>query len=196
MKKGRIFRQIFISTLYISAFTFGGGFAIVPMLKKRFVDDLKLIDEKDMLDYMAVAQASPGVIAVNTSVLIGFKVAGVLGALAAALGTIVPPFAITALISILYDAFIQNPIVSAALMCMQAAVAAVIVSVTVNLAGSIFKDKKVFSIIIALAAFVAVYFFDINILLILLCAGVLGIINYYIFLKKDKKEKNNGGDGL
>jgi chromate transporter len=194
-KSAKIFWHIFISTLYISAFTFGGGFAIMPMLKKRFVDELKLIDEKDMLDYMAVAQTSPGVIAVNTSVLIGYKVAGAMGALAAVLGTILPPFVITAIISVLYEAFIQNQIVAAALKCMQAAVAAVIVNVAVNLAGNILKKREVFPILIAMAAFIAVYFFDISILLILLCAAVLGIINYFVFLKINNAAKSGGKGG-
>ena len=72
-------RKLFFTTLYISAFTFGGGFVIVTFMKRKFVDELGWIDEQEMLDMTALAQASPGAIAVNAAILVGWKVEGLLG---------------------------------------------------------------------------------------------------------------------
>ena len=73
--KKSIYRKLFISTFYLSAFTFGGGYVIVPLMKKKFVDDLNYIEEEEMLNLVAIAQSSPGPVAVNASILLGYKVA-------------------------------------------------------------------------------------------------------------------------
>ena len=83
--------KLFFSMLYISSFTFGGGFVIATFMKKKFVDELHWIDEKEMLDITALAQSSPGAIAVNVAILVGWQVDGLLGMLLAVLGTIIPP---------------------------------------------------------------------------------------------------------
>ena len=88
-KKGwRLLLQLFLSTFYISAFTFGGGYVIIPLMKKKFADELHWIDDEEMLNLAAIAQSSPGAVAVNASILVGFRVAGVAGALVAILGTV------------------------------------------------------------------------------------------------------------
>ena len=86
--------KLFLSTLYISSFTFGGGFVIVTFMKKKFVDELHWIDEQEMLDMTALAQSSPGAIAVNAAILVGWQVEGLIGMIVAVLGTIIPPMAI------------------------------------------------------------------------------------------------------
>lgn len=78
--KAKVLWKLFISTLYLSAFTFGGGYVIVTLMKKKFVDDLHWIDEKEMLDLVAIAQSSPGAIAVNGAIVVGYKLAGIAGA--------------------------------------------------------------------------------------------------------------------
>lgn len=75
--KAKVLWKLFISTLYLSAFTFGGGYVIVTLMKKKFVDDLHWIDEKEMLDLVAIAQSSPGAIAVNGAIVVGYKLAGI-----------------------------------------------------------------------------------------------------------------------
>ena len=92
-------RKIFFSTLYLSSFTFGGGYVIVTLLKKKFVDELHWIDEKEMLDLVAIAQSSPGAIAVNGSIVVGYKICGIPGIICAVLGAIIPPFIILSAIS-------------------------------------------------------------------------------------------------
>ena len=90
-KKGAILKKLFFSTLYLSAFTFGGGYVIITLLKDKFVDDLHWIEENEMLDLVAIAQSSPGPIAVNGAILVGYKLCGVPGVLVSVLGAILPP---------------------------------------------------------------------------------------------------------
>ena len=104
-------RKVFFSTLYLSAFTFGGGYVIVTLMKKKFVDELHWIDEEEMLDLVAIAQSAPGAIAVNGAIVVGYKLAGLAGALAAIIGTIIPPFVILSVIFYFYAAFSSNYIV-------------------------------------------------------------------------------------
>ena len=85
---------LFLTTLYISAFTFGGGFVIVTFMKHKFVDELHWIDEQEMLDFTALAQSCPGAIAVNAAILVGWNVYGFAGMIVATLGTILPPMII------------------------------------------------------------------------------------------------------
>ena len=99
MKKSTTMWKIFISTLYLSTFTFGGGYVIVTLMKKKFVDDYHWIEENEMLDLVAIAQSSPGAIAINGAIVIGYKLAGMLGVIVAVMGTVIPPFAIIAVIS-------------------------------------------------------------------------------------------------
>lgn len=89
--RGRLLRVLFFTTFYISSFTFGGGFVIVTFMKRKFVDELHWIDEKEMLDFTALAQSCPGAIAVNAAILVGCKVCGLVGMAVAVLGTILPP---------------------------------------------------------------------------------------------------------
>ena len=103
MKKNpKLYLKLFTSTFYLSAFTFGGGYVIVPLMKKKFADDLHWIEEKEMIDLAAIAQSAPGPIAVNAAILVGYRIAGVLGALTTIIGTVLPPFVILAVISLFY----------------------------------------------------------------------------------------------
>ena len=93
---------LFTSMLAISAFTFGGGFVIVSLMKKKFVDELGWLTEEEMLDMTALAQSAPGPIAINAAILVGRRVAGLPGMLAAVMGTLIPPIVIIGLISLIY----------------------------------------------------------------------------------------------
>ena len=174
LKKKHLLLELFLSTLYISSFTFGGGFVIVTFMKRKFVDELHWIDEQEMLDLVALAQSSPGAIAVNAAILVGWRVCGFAGMLTAVLGTILPPMIILSVISLFYAAFASNGYVALVLKGMQAGVAAVILDVTCSLGGSVLKEKSVFSIIIMAAAFAATFFFNVNVIYIILTAGLLG----------------------
>lgn len=175
-KKIKLLRKLFFSTLYLSAFTFGGGYVIVTLMKKQFVDELHWIDEEEMLDLVAIAQSSPGAIAVNGAIVVGCKLAGIAGVLTAVLGTVIPPFLIIAAVSVCYQAFRSNQLVAWMLEGMQAGVGAVIASVTFEMASGIVKEKNIMSLVIMAAAFAASVIWQINTVYIILACGVLGIL--------------------
>ena len=171
---------LFTSMLYISAFTFGGGFVIVTFMKKKFVDELHWINEDEMLDMTALAQSAPGAIAVNAAILVGRHVAGFTGMIVSVLGTIIPPITILAVISLFYKAFATNPWVAAVLGGMQAGVAAVICDVVWTLGAKVVKEKSAMSIAIMAGAFIATAFFKVNVIVIILCAAALGVIRLLV----------------
>lgn len=168
--------QLFFSMLYISAFTFGGGFVIITFMKRKFVDGLHWIDDQEMLDLAALAQSSPGAIAVNAAILVGWRVGGFLGMVVSVIGTILPPLTILSVISFFYAAFATNPYVALVLKGMQSGVAAVILDVVCNLGMGVVKTKSAVHMVVMAAAFCATFFFDVNVVYIILAAAVLGII--------------------
>lgn len=185
-EKNRILK-LFFSMLYISSFTFGGGFVIVTLMKKKFVDEYKWIDEKEMLDITSIAQSSPGAIAVNAAVIVGKKLGGIPGIIAAVTGTIIPPLVIISVISVFYNAFADNKYVSLVLRGMQAGIAAVIMDVVFSLSSDFFRNKKIYEICLIFISFILVFFFGINVIIIILASAVLGIIT--LLLRKRKAEK-------
>lgn len=167
--------RLFLSTLYISAFTFGGGYVIVSLMKKKFVDDYHWIDENEMLDFVAIAQSAPGPIAINGAIVVGYRLAGILGIVITILATVIPPFVIISVISFFYNVFRDNFIVSQMLEGMQASVGAVIASVTWDMASGIIKDKNAGSVLIMIAAFIAGCVFQINVIYIILVCILIGV---------------------
>lgn len=173
-KKAEKYRTLFLSTLQLSACTFGGGFVIIPLMRRKFVEQLHWIDEQEMLDLTAIAQSSPGAIAVNASILVGYRVAGIPGACLTVLGSILPPLVIISIISLFYAAFRDNPIVNMAMNGMLAGVAAVILDVVYTMGRSVFRLRRVLPVLVMLLSFVAVRFLKVNILLIILACGLIG----------------------
>lgn len=166
--------QLFSSTFYLSSFTFGGGYVIIPLMKQKFVDELGWIDNDEMTDLIAIAQSSPGSIAVNASILVGYKIAGFPGAIITTLGTMLPPLFILSIVSLFYVQFRDNRFVSAALNAMQAGVAAVILDVVFTMAYQIVKSKKIMAVIVMIASFIAASVFKVNILIIILITASFG----------------------
>ena len=138
-----IYKKLFFTVFKISACTFGGGFVIIPLMRRKFVEELGWIEEQEMMDLTAIAQSSPGAIAVNASILIGYHVAGFTGAMITVLGTVLPPLTIISLISLFYQAFRDNIIVNMAMAGMLAGVAAVICDVVINMIKNIIKQKRI-----------------------------------------------------
>ena len=143
-------------------------------MRKEFVEELGWIEEDEMLDLTAIAQSSPGAIAVNASILVGYHVAGFPGAMLTVLGTVLPPLIIISIISMFYQAFRDNAIVNMAMAGMLCGVAAVICDVVINMAKTIFQKKRLLPVIIMLGSFAAVRFFSVNIIIIILVCGVIG----------------------
>lgn len=168
---------LFFNMLYISTFTFGGGFVIVTLMKQKFVDKLHWMDESEMLDMTAIAQSSPGAIAVNAAILVGWRIAGFAGMLTAVVATILPPMVILSAISYCYQAFESNRYVALALKGMQAGVAAVILSVVFDLGGKVVQERSALSILLMILAFLATFVFNINVVLIILAAAAVGVVS-------------------
>ena len=185
-EKTREYAKLFFSTFQLSACTFGGGFVIIPLMRKKFVEELHWIDEEEMMDLTAIAQSSPGAIAVNASILIGYRVAGIPGALLTVLGTILPPLVIISVISFFYQAFRDNRIVNMVMAGMLAGVAAVICDVVITMGTEIIRRKRLLPVVVLLLSFIAVRFFNINIILILLICGVVGAIDTFLRGKSGK----------
>lgn len=180
---------LFKSMFVLSACTFGGGFVIVSLMKKKYVEELKWLEEDEMLDVTAITQSAPGPLPVNASVIIGYRIAGVAGSLTAILGTILPPMIIISIISLFYEQFRTNPYIATALQVMRAGVAAVIFDVVLTLAGNVVKTGRVLYITMMVVAFAATYFFDVSAMaIIFICLGI-GLIDLFFSMKKSKAEK-------
>ncbi len=188
MNKTRKLFKIFLSTLYLSAFTFGGGYVIVTLLKQKFVDELHWIDDEEMLDMVAIAQSSPGPIAVNGAIVVGYKLAGVPGIFAGVLGAVIPPFVILTAISFFYEAFKDLFAVQALLKGMKSGVSAVIMSVVWDMGSGVVKSKDWVNVAVMIAAFVVNYFLKVNVIFIILAVAVVGILRTFL------QEKRKGGE--
>lgn len=186
MRKDIRYFDLFKATFFLSAFTFGGGYVMVPLMKKKFSEQLQWIDEQEMLDLVAIGQSSPGAIAINTSILVGFKMKGIPGAFVALLGTVLPPLIIISSISFFYEQFRQNTTINNMLLGMQAGVACIIIDVVIKMADSVIKVSGVFSIFIMSIVFFATFYFKVNVGLIILCSALLGLLIHYCFLDRRK----------
>lgn len=184
----KILWQLFKSMFILSASTFGGGFVIVSLMKKKFVEELGWLEESEMLDITAIAQSSPGPIPINASVILGYRMQGILGSIIAILGTSIPPMIIISIISMFYTEFRESEIIATALMVMRAGVAAVICDVVIKLAKNVIKTGNYLYIALMIIAFVMTYILGISaITVILSCIGV-GVTNLIIDIKRNKEQ--------
>ena len=185
------YKELFFSTFKLSACTFGGGFVIIPLMRKKFVEELGWIEEDEMLDLTAIAQSSPGAIAVNASILVGYHVAGILGAMLTVLGTVLPPLIIISIISMFYQAFRHNAVVNMAMAGMLCGVAAVICDVVINMAKTILQKKCMLPVAVMISSFIAVRFYSVNIIIIILVCGIIGAADtwYQGRMQKEDSER-------
>lgn len=180
LKKLKLYFSLFKITFSISAFTFGGGYIVIPMMRKYFVYGLELIREQELLDMAAVAQSAPGAIAVNIAVLVGYRISGITGAIVTCIGTILPPLLILSVISLFYKAFRDNRVISSILKGMEAGVAATIVDLVIDMGRGIAKEKNLLLTLMAPAAFLASFIFNINVLFIIISCSVLCFAQTYV----------------
>lgn len=177
--------KLFTTTFTLSTFTFGGGFVIVSLYKKKFADELQWVDEQEILDIVSIAQSSPGPIPVNASVILGYRIANYWGSFVAVLGTVLPAFIIMSLISMFYEEFKSIEIISTAMLLMRAGVAAVILDVVWDLAKKIIKEKQYFYVFQMIIAFIAVYFLKVSAMLVVIACLGIGIVQSLIDYKKE-----------
>ncbi len=183
--KAKILWTLFKSMFVLSACTFGGGFVIVSLMKKKFVEELGWLEEDEMLDITAITQSSPGPLPINASVIIGYRMCGILGSLIAILGTAIPPMVIISLICVFYTQFRSNKYIAIALQVMRAGVAAVIFDVTINLAKNVCKTRRVLYIAMMIISFISTYFLGVSAIFIILTCLVIGLIDLAVSLKRN-----------
>ena len=174
-KKERLL-DLFITTFLISAST-SGGYAIISMMKDKYVNKHKWLSEEEMLDLLAIAQSCPGPIAINASVLVGYKVAGVIGAIITIIATALPPLVIMSIIASFYSFFKDNATLNYIMKGMLSAVSALLLSVSIDLFTNIYKQNSIVYYLLFIISFILVRFTNINILLIALLCAITGIIN-------------------
>ena len=170
------YRKLFISTFLISAFTVGGGFVLIPLMKAKFVDEYGWLKENEALDLVSIAQSAPGVMAANSSIIMGYRMGGFLGSVTALLATVLPPLITLTVISYFYDAVATNPYVRMFLKGMQCGVTAILINVVLDLVIKQIKKKLALPLIIMAGAFIAAVVFKISIMQIIAVVAVIGFL--------------------
>lgn len=179
-----LYLWLFKVNFFISAFTFGGGYVVIPMIRKYFVTEKHLFSEDELMDMAAIAQSSPGAIAINLAVLAGFRSAGFSGAVLCGVSSVLPPFLILSVISTCYQVFRDLPVVAAVLKGMEAAVGALIVDIVFDMGAAVLKEKKPFFASLMPAAFAGSFLLGINVMVILLICVAACLIYYYLSAKR------------
>ena len=180
--------QLFITFIKIGAFTFGGGYAMVPLIQRETVEKNKWINDDDILEIVAIAESTPGPIAVNSATFVGYKTAGVLGAAAATIGVVLPSFTIIYFISFVIDKFENNTAVKYAFSGIRAGVLALIIKALWTMSKK--SAKNIISFIITAFAFIFAAL-NINVIYIILACAVTGIVSSLIMSGREKKKNDD-----
>lgn len=187
MKLERIWK-LFTVFFKLGAFTFGGGYAMIPLIHKEIVEKRHWATDEEVLDMFAIAESTPGVIAVNTATFVGYKVAGFWGALVSTVSVVIPSFIIISIIALFFEQFVALKWVSYAFDGISAAVVVLIINAAIKL-GKVNK-KNLFNLVLTVLAFVLAAFTPINVIFVLLGAMLVGIIADLI----TRKRNNNKGE--
>lgn len=174
--------DLFWTFCKIGALTFGGGYAMLPIIQREIVENKKWSTEKEILDYYAVGQCTPGVIAVNTATFIGFKLKGIIGGIVATLGVVFPSLIIILIIASFLQSFADLSIVQSAFAGIRVAVVALIITTVIKLLKSSIKDYL--GVIIAIIAFIISAFIGLSPVYVVIAAGLTGFISKSIGGKK------------
>ena len=174
MAKIRKLWELFLVFFRIGAFTFGGGYAMIPLIQTETVENKKWISDDDILEIVAIAESTPGPIAINSATFVGYKVAGVCGSVFATLGVVIPSFVIILIISAVLKEFAHLTPVKYAFEGIRAGVLALVLKSLLKMYKQV--PKKAFSLIILGIAFVAAAFTDINVIIVIIACALFGII--------------------
>ena len=173
--------ELYVTFLRVGGLTFGGGMAMLPMLKKEVIEKKGWTNEEELLDIYAIGQCTPGIIAVNTSTYIGYEQAGIIGAVCGTLGMVTPSLIIITLIATILNRFIAEPLVVHALSGIRVAVCAIMLNTVISLARAGIKDKL--GVLLFLAGFLLATFSPIPTIVLVVCAAVIGIC---VNIRKEK----------
>ena len=190
MKKQNILWELFSTLFKIGLFTFGGGYAMIAFFESEFVEKKKWLDKDEFLNMVAIAESTPGPIAINSATYVGYKKAGVIGSACATLGVVLPSFIIIYIISLFLDAFLSFELVGYAFRGIQAGVVYLILSAGIKMLKGM--DRNPLSVIIMCSVLVLMVAFSVlavsfSAIYFILIAGVVGLVAYLI-----GKRKNNG----
>ena len=192
MKKSKLILTLFLSFFKIGAFTFGGGYAMLSLLENEFVEKKKWLTKDEFLDMVAIAESTPGPIAINSATFIGHKAAGVLGSAFATLGVVLPSFIIIYVISLFLDAFLGFTLVANAFRGIQACVVYLIGSTGIKLFKQMEKKPlpvAIMSTVLALMVAFSIFAIKFSSIVFILISGALGVIAFYS-KKQNGKEEN------
>ena len=191
MKNGKpnILWPLFVIFFKAGTFTFAGGLAMLPVIEKDVVEKYKLMTREEFLEYATLSQTLPGIIALNCASFVGKHSAGTIGMLVAGFGATISAFVLMIAATILLQFVPQEGAVAAAFQCIRAASAALVLSAAFTLGRH--NIKSAFAIIMMLAAFSAVLFFNISAPIVILIAGAIGCLYQFIKLKLEKGGKND-----
>ncbi len=182
----RFFLKLFWTTFTLSMFTFGGGFVIISLMRKKMVVELGWINDEEMLDFVTIAQSSPGPIAVNGSLMVGYHLAGVAGALVATLGTVLPPMIILTLVSLGYKAVADNHIIAAAFSGMRAVVAAIVLQVSWALFKPLTHARKALPLLLFGVSFLALFVFKVNIMVVMISVILFSVVHSLVVIRGEE----------
>jgi chromate transporter len=188
--KAKTSGELFLSFLKIGAFTFGGGYAMIPIMQREVVDVRHWVTEDDIVKLLVISESTPGVIAVNSATFIGYRIGGFWGSLTATLGVVLPSFVVITLISYFYEQFKALTWVSYAFMGLRAAVAVLIFNAVFRLTRKTKKD--VFSIAVLILAFLVAALTDVNAVLVILIAAGFGLLRGFILSRRRAKRGDAG----
>lgn len=177
--KLKLLWNLFFTFSKISPVSFGGGYAMVPLLERSVTQKKKWVKAEDITDVLVMAQSVPGSIAVNTATFIGYRLVGIPGAIAATLGIVLPTFFIVLILAALFLSFKDNPLIQAAFMGIRPAIIALIAYAAVNIGKTSIFNKG--TTVIALIALLIFLFIPVNPIIVLIVGGLLGIL---LHLKK------------
>ena len=189
MDKFKTLVTLYLTFCKVGVMTFGGGLAMMPMLQKELIEKRGWITDEDLIDYYAIGQSTPGIVAVNVSTFVGYKKAGIAGGIIGTAGIVTPSLIIIMVLANLISSVNDYPWVQKALSGVNVAVAALLTKVTLNFAKN--TVKNIFSLAVALVSFVLVYFFKVPSFFIILGAIALGTVIHFVNAYLDKK--NSGG---
>lgn len=174
----KTYLELFRVFFKIGAFTFGGGYAMIPLIEEEIVTVKGWVEKEDMIDMLAVSQSIPGAIAINTSTLVGYKVAGKLGAIFATLGVILPSFLIISIIAMFFSKISDSNIVETIFVGISGAVIVLIFLAAIKMLKVAVKD--LLSVILVIITVLVVLFTDVSPIYLIMFGGVTGVILYGI----------------
>ncbi len=179
MKTKSVVLDLFLTFLKIGALTFGGGYAMIPVIQREAVEKHRWMTDGEMLEMLAISESTPGPISINTATFVGYRVGGYAGAAAATFGAVLPSLVIITVIAFFLRSFMEYKIVRYAFNGIRACVAALVIKAFITMSKQC--PKNIVSYALAAAAFVSVTFFDLSAILIIACGAVVGLTLHLAF---------------